>query len=208
MRARMALHASGLAIELREVALRNKPACMLAASPKGSVPVLLFPDGRVIGESWDIMQWALRQRDPENWLGSNEDYLSAAQPWIEINDAHFKLHLDRYKYPDRHPGNVREHYRAQGEIFLQQLEQRLNIHRHLLGAHFSIADAALFPFVRQFAEVDKDWFAHAPYSALRDWLHEIIVSLRFAEIMQKQPPWQPGDAPVTMRVRQGTACRT
>ena len=48
MRARMALWASGQHCELREVVLRDKPAELLAASPKGTVPVLVLADGTVI----------------------------------------------------------------------------------------------------------------------------------------------------------------
>lgn len=191
MRARMALHASGVAVELREIELRNKPAHLLAVSPKGSVPVLILPDASVIDESWDIMQWALRQHDPENWLGEQEADLVAAAPLIKHNDTRFKHALDRYKYADRYPEFSRIDYRHQGESFLQALEVRLQTTRYLLGNAPSIADAAIFPFIRQFAEVDKDWFAHSPYPALRIWLTEFINSPRFAAVMQKQPVWQP-----------------
>lgn len=191
----MALHASRVTVELREIALRNKPACMLAASPKGSVPVLLLPDGRVIDQSWDIMQWALQQHDPEGWLGAHGEYLTAAQPLISDNDTGFKMQLDRYKYADRYPEQPRHYYRSQAELFLQPLEQRLKMARHLLGATQSIADAGIFPFIRQFAEADKDWFGQAPYPALRNWLTDISSSARFAAIMQKYPTWQPGDTP-------------
>lgn len=192
MRSRMALHASGVAVELREIELRNKPDHMLAASPKGSVPVLVLPDGCVIDESWDIMQWALNQHDPEGWLGEHGAFVHAAEPLIRTNDASFKQSLDRYKYADRYPEQSREDYRAQGEVFLQQLEQRLSATRYLLGDALTIADAGIFPFIRQFAEVDQEWFAQAPYPLLRTWLAGILDSPRFAAIMQKQPIWQPG----------------
>ena len=68
MRARLALLASGVRCELREVVLKNKPADMLAASPKGTVPVLVLDDGTVLAQSLDIMLWALRQSDPLQWL--------------------------------------------------------------------------------------------------------------------------------------------
>lgn len=191
MRARMALHASGVAFELREIELRNKPAHMLVASPKGSVPVLILPDGSVIDESWEIMQWALRQHDPEAWLGEQETYLAAAASLIKRNDTSFKHDLDLYKYADRYPEFSRNYYRHQGESFLQELEDRLQVMRYLLGNTASIADAAVFPFIRQFTDVDKDWFAHSPYPALRVWLTEIVNSPRFAAVMQKQPIWQP-----------------
>lgn len=191
MRARMALHAGGVAVELREVELRNKPDHMLAASPKGSVPVLVLPDGRVIDESWDIMQWALLQHDPEGWLGEQRAFVHAAEPLIRTNDTGFKQSLDRYKYADRYPEQSREDYRVQGEFFLQELEDSLRVTRYLLGDALSIADAGIFPFIRQFAEVDKQWFAQAPYPSLRTWLAGILDSPRFAAIMQKHPIWQP-----------------
>ena len=110
---------------------------------------------------------------------------------VAANDGNFKHYLDRYKYADRHPEQSREHYRAQGEIFLQSLESHLQTTRYLLADSPSIADFALFPFVRQFAGVDPDWFADAPYAALRDWLTEILSTARFADVMRKYPVWQP-----------------
>ena len=115
MRARTALIVSGTAFELREVVLRDKPASLLAASPKGSVPVLVLPDGNVIDESWDIMLWALRQHDPEGWLGVDGSHVQAALPWVTENDTSFKRDLDRYKYPGRFPGHTQDFYRAAGE---------------------------------------------------------------------------------------------
>ena len=181
----MALHASRIAYELREVDLKNKPASMLAASPKGSVPVLILEDGKVIDESFDIMQWALRLHDPENWLGEQNAYLLAAAPLILENDTGFKQALDGYKYAA--DDTERARFRAQGEAFLRVLEERLSRARHLLADELSIADAALFPFMRQFAAVDADWFSKSPYPALRAWLAEIVNSARFAAVMQKHP---------------------
>lgn len=196
MRARMALHASGVTIELREITLRDKPAAMLAASPKGSVPVLVLADGSVIDESWDIMLWALHQHDLQNWLGSDDAYVTATLALLAVNDGSFKVALDRYKYADRHPEQSHEHYRAQGEVFLQLLESNLQNTRYLLTDRPCIADAAIFPFVRQFAGVAPEWFAQAPYPALRIWLTEILSAPRFAEVMRKYSPWKTQDAPV------------
>ena len=179
----MALHASGVTYELREVDLRNKPDHMLAVSPKGSVPVLVLPDGAVIDESFDIMQHALRQHDPENWLGEQNTYLLAAEPLIRINDTSFKQALDGYKYADS--DTTHAHFRAAGEIFLRELEDRLSTTHCLLADELSIADAAIFPFIRQFAGVDANWFSQAPYPLLNAWLHEIVNSPRFAAVMKK-----------------------
>lgn len=198
MRARLALHAGGVAIELREVVLRNKPQSMLAVSPKGSVPVLVLPDGRVIDESWEIMLWALHQHDHYGWLGKNGAYVDAAIPLVIENDTTFKGNLDRYKYPGRHPEHPQTHYRLQAELFLQDLENRLRAAPHLLGDTLSVADAAIFPFIRQFADVDNNWFAQAPYVSLQLWLKNLLNSERFEAVMKKYPPWQPGDIPIIM----------
>ncbi len=198
MRARAALVAGGIRVELREVVLRDKPADMLAASPKGSVPVLLLPGGQVLDESWDIMLWALRQHDPQGWLGKDECHVQAALPWVTENDAAFKTNLDGYKYPQRFSVQPQTAYRTAAEDFLQRLEQRLDTTPCLLGADLSLADIALLPFVRQFAAVDAGWFAAAPYPALRAWLERFISSGLFARVMQKYPVWQPGNQPLVL----------
>lgn len=194
IRARLALYASGVTVELREVALRHKPPSMLKASAKGSVPVLVLPDGRVIDESWDIMQWALQQNDPDGWLGENSVYIDAAIPLVIENDTVFKTNLDRYKYADRYPQHPQIYYRCAAETFLLQVEYRLGTTGFLLGDVMSIADVAIFPFIRQFAEVDKDWFAQAPYPLLRRWLEVFLSSENFDAVMKKRPLWHPGDS--------------
>ena len=182
----MALHASGLAYELREVDLKNKPDHMLAVSPKGSVPVLVLPDGKVIDESYDIMQWALRRNDPEHWLGKERAYLAPAASLVDENDTDFKKALDGYKYAK--DDDERRHFRAAGEIFLNELEARLNRTHYLLADAPSIADAAIFPFIRQFSGVDANWFANSPYPAPRLWLEGLSQSARFLDVMQKSMP--------------------
>ena len=198
MRARLALYASDIAVELREVKLSDKPKSMLACSPKGSVPVLVLPDGQVIDESWDIMLWALRRNDPGGWLGENSAYADAAIPLIGENDTAFKDQLGRYKYPERYPEYEQHHYRARAEIFIQSLENRLRATPCLLGDKLSVADAGILPFIRQFADVDQDWFTQAPYPAVRNWLKGFLDSELFAAVMNRYPPWQPDDFPVIM----------
>ncbi|HTN95320.1 MAG TPA: glutathione S-transferase [Gallionella sp.] len=198
IRARLALCATGVEVELREVALRDKPESMLAASPKGSVPVLVLPDGCVIDESWEIMLWALHRNDPEGWLGKNDVCVNAATELVIENDTVFKILLDRYKYAGRYPEYPRSHYRSEAEIILLQLESRLSATRYLLGDTMSIADVAIFPFIRQFSEVDRQWFAQAPYTSLQRWLNEFLDSERFAAVMKKYHVWHPGDPTVIM----------
>ena len=179
MRARMALRYSGVPLTTVEVSLKAKPVEMLALSPKGTVPVLVCADGRVIEQSLDIMRWALAQKDPDNWLGPDSAAL------IEENDHVFKTHLDRYKYAIRYPEQPMEHYRAQGEQFLQHLEDLLGHAPYLAGDRLSLADVALAPFVRQFAHVDREWFEQAPYPHLRVWLERFLASALFTSVMAK-----------------------
>ncbi|HSD37455.1 MAG TPA: glutathione S-transferase [Rhodocyclaceae bacterium] len=201
MRARLALLAAGVQVELREVALRSKPAEMLAGSPKGTVPVLVLPDGMVLEESLDIMRWALAQSDPEGWLAHGDH----AAELIAINDGPFKSLLDRYKYADRYPERSAAGWRdAAVTLHIAPLEARLQETRFLLGETATLADMALMPFVRQFAAVDAAWFdgdaaggGNAPFPAVRSWLEGLTATALFAAVMHKLPPWKAGD-PVTL----------
>lgn len=195
MRARMALAVSGIQVELREVLLREMPASLLAYSPKATVPVLVLPDGRVIDESRDIIAWALAENDPQQWLPAASDGVQGTlDRLIDENDQSFKQHLDHYKYADRYPQQPAGVYRSGGEQFLQQLERRLQSHGWLLGERMSVADVAIFPFVRQFALVDKAWFDSRPYPQLHAWLTTFLDSALFARVMKKYPQWQAGDS--------------
>lgn len=189
MRARLALLVSGTACELREVKLSAKPAEMLEASSKGTVPVLMLPNGTVIDQSLDIMRWALEQNDPEGWLVRDEADL------IATNDGPFKHDLDRYKYPERHGSDALAH-RESGLAFLRELDARLGESDQLCGVTRGMADAAIMPFVRQFAATDPDWFAAQPLTRLQTWLADHLASPLFAAIMLRLPPWRPGDDPV------------
>ena len=191
MRARLAIAISGLSVELREVVLRDKPKQLLDISPKGTVPVLLLNDKKVIDESLDIMYWALSQYDPENWLvnGSSEEI----NQLIQWNDGEFKYYLDRYKYADRYPEQDEQFYRKKAELFLVELENRLCNHSFLCGNFCSISDMAIFPFIRQFSNVDNDWFVNAEYKNVSKWLNKHINSALFMSIMSKYPAWQPGN---------------
>jgi len=183
----MAIRYSEISVELREVALNNKPVELLHSSPKATVPVLIKPDGSILEESLDIMHWALKRNDPQNWLHSaNKPNMESL---ILVNDSDFKIHLDHYKYADRFPAQPPAHYRQLGESFLAQLEHLLHDQPYLTGRTISIADIALFPFIRQFAYVDINWFNCAPYPKLRNWLNHWLASDLFASVMHKQPPW-------------------
>jgi len=191
MRARLGVLFAGLQVELREVTLKNKPAPMLAISPKGTVPVLRLVDGAVIEESRDIMVWALEQQDPQGLLDAT--ILDQANALIEQNDNEFKHWLDRYKYADRHVEMTQTEYRQQGEAFLQVLEALLERSPYLLGDDPTIADIGVMPFVRQFAHVDRDVCNQLPYPNLQRWLQHWLEHPLFLQTMIKLPVWQEGD---------------
>ncbi|MDB5725549.1 MAG: Glutathione S-transferase, N-terminal domain [Novosphingobium sp.] len=181
--------ASGNVCDIREVKLSAKPAELLAASPKATVPVLVLPNGTVIDESLDVMRWALQGNDPDHWLGHDDAALIAA------NDGPFKAHLDRYKYPDRYVSDPAEQREA-GVGILLVLEAMLTTHPYLGGAAMGLTDAAILPFVRQFAATDRPWFDAQPLPGIQAWLARFLVSPLFAAAMLRLPPWQPGDEAV------------
>ncbi len=183
----MALLISDIVCEIREVKLRDKPAEMIAASAKATIPVLVLPDGRVVDESLDIMRWALGRHDPERWLDGDD------LPLIEANDGTFKYHLDRYKYSDRYVADSAEH-RASGLAMLTHLDARLTSARFLCGEHRSLTDAAIMPFVRQFAQTDRPWFDAQPLPALQRWLAVQLASSLFVRTMIALPQWRAGNA--------------
>lgn len=196
MRARLALCYAKQAIELREIVLRAKPAEMLAISPKGTVPVLQLSDGVVIEQSLEIMQWALTQQDPAQWWSPDSSQQQQIMALIADNDGIFKAALDRYKYPDRYTESndqqTAHDFRAQGEVFIRQLNDLLQQQRYLVGEQVSLADVAIFPFIRQFAQVDRAWFDQTDYRFVHHWLAEWLDSRLFTQVMQKFPVWQSG----------------
>jgi glutathione S-transferase len=198
MRARLALHVSGVAYEHREVVLKHKPAHMLALSPKGTVPVLgLLGEAapRVLEQSLDIMRWALDQCDPLAWWPATALDLADSMALIAHNDGPFKGQLDRYKYPNRSGLDSGEADRDEAAIWLRTLDARLRAQAFLAGEHFGLADAAVAPFVRQYAHTDPNWFAAQAWPSLIAWLAAFEGSALFAAIMVKHAPW-PEPAPV------------
>ena len=199
----MAIVSSGIDFEIREVVLRNKPEQMLQASAKGTVPVLVL-DKQIIDESLDILHWALNINDPAGLR--NYSILQRAQmdKLIQQCDENFKTHLDHYKYSDRHPQHSPETYRSWGEEFLRLLDSQLNQvaqqtdcqQPYLFGAQLCYADIAIVPFIRQFANVDFDWFTNTEYHKLKDWLAYILESEIFTSVMKKYKPWQQEDPPL------------
>jgi glutathione S-transferase len=188
MRARWALLEAGLSVHWREIELKHKPAEMLQCSAKGTVPVLVLTDGTVIDESEAVMRWALAQADPRGLLQAGE-----ASALIAENDGAFKHHLDRFKYTDRYPGESRDEHRDAGMRILAGWSQRLKEHAWLLGAAISLADAALWPFVRQWRLADPEGFeADGQLAPLREWLNQFLDDPSFERLMQRADPWSSG----------------
>jgi glutathione S-transferase len=193
MRARLALRVSGVIYEHREVALKAKPPEMLAASPKGTVPVLCLPSGEVLDESLDIMRWTLRQHDPQNWLPQSPELQARAEVGMALNDGEFKAHLDRYKYPQRFGLENGLQHRSLAAQVLMHWESALQVQDYLSGPNWGLLDACVAPFVRQFARTDRAWFEAQAWPQLAQWLIDFENSEAFVEVMHKHPLWAPSD---------------
>lgn len=189
MRARMALLAAGIEFDAHEIVLRDKPAAMLALSPKGTVPVLALVDGSVLEQSLDIMQWAFGVNDPEGWWQRSQT--TANLELLGVCDGRFKLDLDRYKYPERFDEADRALHRdAAVETLLKPLEARLQVSPQLGGETSCATDIAIFPFVRQFAAVEPAWFGALPLPALKTWLSSWLSQPLFEAAMTRLPAGQ------------------
>ena len=190
MRARLAIAASGVEVELREVLLRDKAPELLEASPKATVPVVVN-GAEILEESYDIMVWALGQNDPDAWLERHNPAL------IEECDGAFKSALDKYKYGNRHEDSDEIEKRAIAAEYLIKLDCILATQPYLSGNKTGMTDMSIATFVRQFANVDRTWFNAEPWPNLIRWLEEFLSSNAFTSIMTKYPKWQASD-PVTL----------
>ena len=191
MRARMAIHISGQKCEIREVLLRDKPPSMLEYSAKGTVPVLILQDGKVIDESLDVIDWALNLNDPDDWQRSKDT--KKTKELIKINDGEFKYHLDRYKYSKRYDNEDPEFHRKKCLKFIESINNELNNSEYIFDDNISYADIVLLPFIRQFRIADIEWFDSLPYNNLKKWLSSFLDSYLLNSIMKKYVLWKEGD---------------
>ena len=194
MRARIGINKAQLQIDLREVNLKQKPAEMLAASPKGTVPILVLENNQqsptVIDESLEVMLWALVENDPDNLLHSfDQSALPMMLAIITLFDDEFKTCLNTYKAARRYREDNVIECRQACEVFIQELENRLSRGSFLMSAQESLADIALIPFIRQFAKVERQWYLQAPYPRLRDWLNRHLQMPLYTKAMAKYPLW-------------------
>lgn len=188
MRARLVLYSSGIQCELREVVLRDKPEEMIEISPKATVPVLQLSDGSVIDESHDIAVWAIGQNDPNKWSG----FLEEMSELVKVNDFKFKTHLDKYKYSSRNPELSKEEHRENAKFYLEHLESLLEKNGFLSADKQTVTDLVVFPFIRQFAFVDKEYFDDLKFERLKKWLEYHLNTDMFKNIMRKYKQWRSG----------------
>jgi len=188
IRARLALVSAGVKVELREILLREKPQPFLDTSTSGTVPALRL-DHQVLDESLDIMIWALEQSDPQQLL----DMPKEGRDLIVTNDGPFKTALDHTKYISRYPELDEMVERGKAAAFLFALDERLKGRLWLFGDRPTIADQAILPFVRQFANTNRNWFNTQAWPDLIAWLDRFTGSDTFARVMIKYVPWSEGD---------------
>ena len=193
----MALAYSNFSIEIREISLRDRPDELYKTSSKGTVPVLIISDGTVIDESLEIILWTLKNNPNQTWLSENP---KQEMDLITQNDTTFKKWLDKYKYHDRHPEESKEYYREQCQKILSEYEKQLMDNTYLLRNDISIADIAIFPFVRQFANVDYPWF-ESNFNLLKQWLESFCSSDLFLSIMNKYETWKNENKPTMITWR-------
>ena len=188
IRARMVLSYMEVSVELREVLLNERPQSLYKISSKGTVPVLLLNDGKVLDESLDIMLWAIKQGEQKLY----EDKLNEQNQLIKYNDTKFKYWLDKYKYHVRYLEHSRDYYQRKCSKTLAEYDMMLRGNAYLLGDRIRLADIAIFPFIRQCANVDQNWFNNK-YPNLNQWLEIWKESRLFKSVMMKYNQWRLGD---------------
>ena len=204
IRARWALLNTNQVVELREVELKNKPIELIQISKKATVPVLKTTLNKVIDESLDIMIWSLKKSDMhELFGGDNNDKSQEIFSLIETNDKIFKYHLDRFKYASRYNLEELETHRAAGMKILVSLNNRLKECSSrgkplfLVNAKESLADWAIWPFLRQFRIADITKFdQNKEIECLRSWLNYFFSHKKYPIVMKKNEPWSNKSEPL------------
>ena len=196
MRARLAIKISEIFVEIREIKLKDKPLEFLNLSPKGTVPVLVTASGKIFEESIDIINWALNKNDPKKWLANGQLSQNQINQLLYNLENEFKPSLDKYKYTNRFESVDKDFYRDKNLSFLWYLDDLLKKNKALNCSHLSLVDYAIFPFIRQFRNVDSEWFDSLNFNFLKKWLFELIDSNDFLSIMKKYEKWEPTNAPI------------
>ena len=190
IRARWALLSSNIEVELREVILKDKPHEFLKVSYSGTVPCLQLKD-KIIDESIDIMIWALGKNDPDDWL----DMPAEGYHLIDEVEKKFKPNLDKTKYATRYPQNDSKVSKNLAIEYLINLDKKIK-GEFFFGEQPKLADIAIFPFVRQFANIDINWFNEFGWQKLQNWLTAFVGSNMFDKSQKKFVKWRPAADPV------------
>ena len=196
IRTRMVIKSSQITVEIREIELKNKPREFLELSPKGTVPVLLTDSGQVLEESLDIINWALDCNDPNNLLSECNLSKSQFKELLKKLDDDFKINLDKYKYPNRYQGVDRNFNRDANLNFLENLDNLLKKSKYINCNHLTLIDYLIFPFIRQFRNVDENWFDCLNFKNLQKWLNNLMESEDFISIMKKYSVWNSNQIPI------------
>ena len=203
IRARWALLNTNQVVELREVELKNKPIQLIEISKKATVPVLKTTLNKVIDESLDIMKWSIERSNMHKLFGDNNDKSKEIFSLIETNDNQFKYHLDRFKYASRFNFEEAETHRAAATKILLSLNNRLKEFAtkgeplFLVDAKETLADWAIWPFVRQFRIADiKNFDQNHEIQYLRSWLNYYFTHEKYPIVMKKNEPWRNQNEPL------------
>ena len=196
MRARFVLRYTFKNIELREIKLQNKPKDFLSTSPKGTVPVLVLSTKEVLDQSLNIMMWCLKYSDNSKASDLKNNLPNDFLDQIKNLDDEFKINLDKYKYPSRFEGSDKYFFRDKNIKFLKNLEEKLKNSIFLNSNKIGLLDYAIFPFIRQFRNVNIEWFENLNLSFLNSWYLSIVESKAFFDIMKKYKVWDAEDKPI------------
>ena len=203
IRARWALLNTNQVVELREVELKDKPIQLIEISKKATVPVLKTTLNKVIDESLDIMKWSIERSNMHNLFGDNNDKSKEIFSLVETNDNQFKYHLDRFKYASRFNFEEAETHRAAATKILLSLNNRLKVFSNegkslfLVDAKESLADWAIWPFVRQFRIADiKNFDQNHEIQYLRSWLNYYYTHKNYPIVMKKNELWRNQNKPL------------
>ena len=197
MRARLALRLCKIECIIREISLKAKNSEFLQVSPKGTVPVLVLPNGKVLEESLDIINWSLEQNDPNNLKVNDEVTKKINDKYIQLFDKDFKFHLDRYKYSSRYNISNSEIHRNKARNILTEINSMLEGKDYIGGQCMSLLDISILPFVRQYRTADINWFDnHLGLRNINNWVNIFLNTEILASIMTKYKVWEKEDPPI------------
>lgn len=220
MRGRMAIAVSGTPVRLREILLRDKPEEMLEASPKGTVPVVVTGDQVIDESldvmRWALEQndpegW-LETEDKAGLIeecdGPFKHHLDRYKYSTRYEGADAEEHRSEgFRFLQKleaqlqdasilrdasilHPEGGRSPRREGRRIDAPQDEDVQRENGYLYGNARTLADIAIFPFVRQFRIADMEWFDAAPVPNVQRWLKSLMESDLFQSVMKKYPLWK------------------